>query len=485
MQLGPALLKNQNNNENTHLCPTELVISDSKSAIVSSKEDLTSLSITRTTRVSSSVIPVHSSLERMGVYRRKIVRRIPGNSEQSISGCEHGNESIISEDYETTLLWSVLGYGLTWIQCRSFGVVLPSLSTFPLVHNFCREVHSALASGTIQDFQNLLHRGVIHPFSLDSDGQSLLHIAASYSRADIYLLLRKLGLKHMFDIWGESPLMTENGWVPIEPTSNRISTCRCIFEDPEFPVDRFLFQDLPWGIQGDPEVIKWLYQQITTMYLPEDAFQMQLELIEGFCKVIRDNSFDSMYYSLSSRIDYPGLDIKGDLLDYLQLGGGDLVESLFLGRNDSYESFITGDEFLTWLSKSSLNVEQLVMNQIAKLGPGALLKSWPYDQRVVFRTLETGEWKLGFEWALDEEACGYLLVSEYQCLTIESEHFSYSYMKRPFLEHIWKRIPGELEEWKPKQDLRFRRRMAVKARKERARNGQKTPRIRMPGAWVN
>lgn len=125
----------------------------------------------------------------MGVYRRKIVRRIPGNSEQSISGCEHGNESIISEDYETTLLWSVLGYGLTWIQCRSFGVVLPSLSTFPLVHNFCREVHSALASGTIQDFQNLLHRGVIHPFSLDSDGQSLLHVRPLCCLLSVFLIL--------------------------------------------------------------------------------------------------------------------------------------------------------------------------------------------------------------------------------------------------------------------------------------------------------
>lgn len=181
MQLGPVLLKNQNNNEAT--CPSymEIPIPDSKSAIVSSKEDMTSLSTTRTTRASSSVVPVHWSLRRLRVHRRKIVRRIPGNLEQRSSGSEYDHEPIVSEDYETTLLWSVLGYGLTWIQRRSFGVMLPSLSTFPVVDEFPSDIDSAMENGGIQEFQDLLHRGVIHPFSRDCSGNSLLHVRPSCS----------------------------------------------------------------------------------------------------------------------------------------------------------------------------------------------------------------------------------------------------------------------------------------------------------------
>ncbi|EUC50361.1 hypothetical protein COCMIDRAFT_1080 [Bipolaris oryzae ATCC 44560] len=275
MQLGPALLKNQNNSEATRPTHMEISIPDSESAIVSPKEDMTSLSTARTTRVSSSVIPVHWLLGRLGVHRRKIVRRVPENLDQRTSSYEYDHDSIVSEDYETTFLWSVLGYGLTWIQRRSFGVVLPSLNTFPLVHGFPNELYDTMNNG--------------------------------------------------------------------------------------------------------------------------------------------------------------------------------------------------------------VNLEQFVSNQIANLGPEALLRAWPFDKRVVFQTLETGEWELGFEWALDEEACGYLLISEYQSLTIEDgDDDGPRSMEWPFCEREWGLFISEWNERKSKWCLRYERRRAAKARKQRARNGQK-----MPGAWVN
>ncbi|KAH7552477.1 hypothetical protein BM1_08428 [Bipolaris maydis] len=465
MQLGPALLKNQNNKEATRSNHAELAILDSKSTIVSSKEDLTSLSTARTTRVSSSVIPVHWSLQRLGVHRRKIVRRIPGNSEQTIPGYENDHESIISEDYETTLLWSVLGYGLTWIQRRSFDIVLPSLSTFPLVEYFDREVRFSVKEDTIQEFQDLLRRRGIHPFSHDSYGESLLHVAAMYGRADIYLLLLKLGLKQSLNILGNSPLAHLLFWTGPSSIHGKATICRYILEETELSVD--IGSDLDFSS--------------ATLFLHEDAFKTQLGIMQRICAEI--GLF--LTPTSSALAGLSGLDVKGDLLDHLQLGGGDLLYYLFDYCISSYESFTAGDMFLEWLSTSGLNAEQLVSNEIAKLGPGALLKAWPFDKRVVFQAPQTGEWSLSFEWALDEEADGYLLISEYEKLTVESEAFYYFDLKWPFadLGSYW--MSTTFDKWEINMDLRFQRRMAAKARKERVRSGQKIPRSRMPGAWVN
>lgn len=83
---------------------------------------------------------------------------------------------VISEDDETTIVWRMLGYGLTWIQHRSFGKCVPSLSTFPVICEFPDSVYTVFDTGEIQDFQDLLDRGVVHPFSRDYDGESLLHV---------------------------------------------------------------------------------------------------------------------------------------------------------------------------------------------------------------------------------------------------------------------------------------------------------------------
>lgn len=176
IQLGPALLRNQSKRETVHQSSTEVINSKAETAVVSSSERDTMLSSVRAMRSSLSIIPVHSPLERVGIYQRKIVRRVPCTSEKQAPRCKDGDEMIVSEAYETTLLWSILGQGLTWIQRRSFGRIVPSLSTFPVVNHFPEEIYSLFYKGETQDFQNLLHRGVIHPFSRDCTGRSLLHV---------------------------------------------------------------------------------------------------------------------------------------------------------------------------------------------------------------------------------------------------------------------------------------------------------------------
>jgi hypothetical protein len=176
MQLGPALLGNHNNNEAIPQSAVTAPTPSTKAVVIPSMEDHAFSSFVKATRVSSTIIPVRSSFERLGVYRRRIIRSMPGHSGKTKSGSEHGHETIISEDNETTLLCSILGYGLTWIQRQSFGITLPSLSTFQIVQTFPDEVQDVIRNREVQDFQDLLRRGVIHPFSRDHEDWSLLHV---------------------------------------------------------------------------------------------------------------------------------------------------------------------------------------------------------------------------------------------------------------------------------------------------------------------
>lgn len=179
MQLGPALLANQSNYKVVHQSSTEIRTTNTETVVVSSRKDDTMLSDARAMRPSLSVTRVYSPLERIGIYQRKIVRRMPCSSQKTNQGRGKDQEIIISEDHETTLLWGILGYGLTWIQCRSFGKAVPSLSTFPVVSSFSEEIFNVFENGEMQDFQDMLCRGEIHPFSHNAQGRSLLHVRSS------------------------------------------------------------------------------------------------------------------------------------------------------------------------------------------------------------------------------------------------------------------------------------------------------------------
>lgn len=291
-------------------------------------------------------------------------------------------------------------------------------------------------------------------------------------------MLLRLGLKQSRNIWGNSPLRYALSWGEPSLTHDRITICRYVLEDTELSVDLDFYLRGWCFAPKESKMIQWLYQQSKGIPLREDALRTQLIVIEAFCSMMSGKQYASQTFLAK----YDSLDVKSDVFDHLQLGGGSLLKSLFRLCLRSETSFEVGGDFLEWLSNSGVNVEQFVSNQIANLGSKALLKSLLHhnDRRVVFRALETGEWELGFEWELDEEACGYLLVSEYQSLTVEAR-YGRGWPFFDFNDGWW---PQRYKEWEAKRNVHFQRRMAAKARKERTRSGQKIPRSRMPGAWI-
>ena len=86
-------------------------------------------------------------------------------------------EEIISEDDENFLTWTWLGYGVMWTRSRSYSKLLPSLSVFPVVRTFSREVYDTLKYCDMRSFQQLISCGKVHPFTRDKRGRSLLHVS--------------------------------------------------------------------------------------------------------------------------------------------------------------------------------------------------------------------------------------------------------------------------------------------------------------------
>jgi hypothetical protein len=156
---------------------------------------------------------------------------------------------------------------------------------------------------------------------------------------------------------------------------------------------------------------------------------------------------------------------------YLQ-GKIALMESLFWRRfASSEESQRVGSAFIDLLTRLGLDVEACI-NMELEYHPGGLIKSRysdGVDLRIVFHSLQNGGWILRWTWDLDPLAAGHILVSEHIALGADS-FFPIGW---PF---SWYRNSGT-------DDARRERREAAKARKERARTGQKRTKRKMPGTW--
>jgi len=98
---------------------------------------------------------------------------------------------------------------------------------------------------------------------------------------------------------------------------------------------------------------------------------------------------------------------------------------------------------------------------------------WRGDMRIVFERNWDQKWILGLEWVFDHQTPGYSLLSEYTVLVVED---TWGRTEWPVYGSGYWSAPGT-------PSAQFKRRMAVKERKERARLGRKQPRSRIPGAW--
>lgn len=263
---------------------------------------------------------------------------------------------------------------------------------------------------------------------------------------------------------------------------------RHILEDKEL-VDDFGLENWAKSLMSVivPKKVQWLVQQSANMLLREEHCVLQASnnwiIWREMCFQVTDE--------LSTVSGYPSFHMDAQTLDIFKLlvelqfpsewGVTPLLLKMFSEVSIPPDSFLLGDEFLQWISNSDVNVEQFMSHEVEYAntwGEGDGVR-----KRFVFETREGG-WRLGFEYAFDREISGYPLVSEYSILMVASSWDN----KGPIYEpvHFWEIAYDGwkigYDEWETKQDTRFQRRMAARARKQSRRKGLRS---KMPGAWVH
>ncbi|KAF7443520.1 hypothetical protein PtrM4_150850 [Pyrenophora tritici-repentis] len=418
---------------------------------------------------------MQSYLNRFGLYQRKKTGRMLVPSKSRNKGpCE---EVALWEDDETSLLWSMLGYGFTWTQHRSYGKLLPSLSVFPVVSSYANELDSVLEFDDLRSFQQLISSGTVHPFQRDEHGWSLLHYAAWHNRVDICQLLKAYGVKSDTTYSGTTELYLAIRPIHTLGCEDQIATFRCFLNDDEPFIENFGHDSWVYlAYQVEDDTLEWLVQQIGRLLPLEESINIRQSVTRGRWRQL------SSKFEKDPLMKHPKLLLTKNFLRHVKLDQFPILEDLFSGCCNVPDSYIVGAVFIEWLKASDVNVEEYMKLFLKDAEIGTVEDK---DRDIVFETYGEGDWRLGFKWVFDPEASGYHLVSEHQALGCCRRSLRLTYPGDEVYKYNWPFI-GELcdEAELVNMEARFARRIANKARKKRARSGQKVTRSKMPGTWV-
>jgi hypothetical protein len=311
-----------------------------------------------------------------------------------------------------------------------------------------------------------------------------VQVAAEYQRADLCRLLTQHGLKPDLDIDHVSPFATcllfghTSSSRADEAETVRLLLQSCDQVD-QFDEDSFLFSPRYGWVNITLETIEWSWFN-AALYIDDDELgNLRVSLLRG---IFRDCAITFMEDPEIGH--YPEtivrLMVDAHTSEHYLDGNFEFLDTLFGFDSSSLKSQVLGAFYLDLLERLNMDVGACMARQLDVL-PGGVLEyhSFAGERKVVFEPLDHGRWLLRWIWVLDDSAPGYLLVSEHIGLGPD-DPFSWLW---PFFEDPFDFWSQESEDRWAKAEVRSTRRLANKARKERARTGQKQPRSRMPGAW--
>ena len=176
MNLLPVLLRNQetmlksNNNR-----PVAFVSCSDLGPTATTLETVSSFAPSPV-RYAQHIISVRSAFERLGVYRRKVTRYQDQRIQDLKGNVKSYKRDILSTAEEISALWAFSGFGLTFTQQYPYGGIFPSLKTYPVVR-VRGKIHEIISCGSVQQFQEEISSGAVHPFMREDNGWSLLHVS--------------------------------------------------------------------------------------------------------------------------------------------------------------------------------------------------------------------------------------------------------------------------------------------------------------------
>jgi hypothetical protein len=311
-----------------------------------------------------------------------------------------------------------------------------------------------------------------------------LQVAAEHQRADLCRLLTQHGLKPDLDIDRVSPFATCLLFGhTLSSRADEAETVRLLLQScdqvDQFDEDSFWFSPRYGWVNITLETIEWSWFN-AALYIDDDELgNLRVSLLRGIF------SQCATTFSEGSEIDhYTEIIIRlmGDdnTSQYYLDGSFGFLDTLFGPAFWSLDSQALGAFYLNLLERLNLDVRACMARELDFLSGGVLKsRSWVGERKAVFEPLDHGRWLLGWIWVLDDSAPGYLLVSEH--IGLGPDEYGAWYW--PFFEdplYFWSQ--ESRDRW-AKVEARSARRLVNKARKERARTGQKRLRSRIPGTW--
>jgi hypothetical protein len=311
-------------------------------------------------------------------------------------------------------------------------------------------------------------------------------------RADVCHLLLEYGVKAELSTLGFSPLLFGlNGLRPGESDETRIDILRLLLTkfDLVDDLDSSLSPLLSarWLIfhhaKDSKMVIEWFWTHAVLAFHGTGLLHLRVKLLHALV-----HSYDVESNEHNNEVHDLLIKLMDDQIvaEYLK-GTYTFIKALFSDAPPA-ESKWLGDAFLRLLASLNLDAEACIAMELACY-PGGLLEplySYFPRRRVIFEKDQTQNAILRCAWAYDPHALGYHLVSEFNAFTVDTIFYGHG-SEWPFFEHDndddWSITDEHYGIRERNRAQRFDRRTATKARKERARTGQKRPRSRMPGTW--
>jgi hypothetical protein len=237
---------------------------------------------------------------------------------------------------------------------------------------------------------------------------------------------------------------------------------------------------LTYGITGlqSLDVINWLWVNAACAFEEADLIGVRVVIIKSL--VIRS-------------ILFPTDHLKESVFQFLVPVMDDEMKKQYLAREfqllpllgatfSSCESEQLGQAFLGLVAK--LDLDAKVCLDIELQNANDVLSYDGSFRRIVFEEFNGAVKSLRWEWTYDQSAPGYEVVTEFNGLSGDTPascvHSTWPLPDFEDFEACYLYYKDRV----PNRATRFARRMATKARKERARTGQKRPRSKMPGAWT-
>lgn len=181
MSVFPILLRNQDKMLKSNNNPSVAFVSCPDLEPTVSALDTVSLFASSPVRYSHQTRLVRSAFERLGIYRRRVIRYQNQKIEDSDGNVKSYERDMLWTADEVSAAWKFLGFGITFTLRHPYGRIFPSLRTYP-VGPINDELWRLFIDGSVQQLQEKFSTGALHPFFQTCKGFSLLHVNRTCKR---------------------------------------------------------------------------------------------------------------------------------------------------------------------------------------------------------------------------------------------------------------------------------------------------------------